>query len=386
MKAPTPILRGYLTALRKHLEGAPAPNPEAAGVLGARAMKLGLGTPDLAGIHAASLVELVSVNAIGTGEKTIRSAGLFFAKVTAPIENSHRAARKANLKLEAAYGSLNRRASKLAAANAELKREIGLRKTTEARLKAGERDSNRLLKESFREQEALRLFSRQLLSSQEDERKRISRDLHDVVAQALTGINIRLAGINMQTTAGAEQLLGKIASTQKLLEKSMEVVHRFAADLRPSVLDDLGLIPAIRSHLGQFTEDAGIHVGFAATAAVEELDNAARTALYRVVQEALANISRHAEARGATIRIDAHGTFIRLEIADDGKGFRPGAPPPAGSGPRLGLLGMKERVEMVGGTLRIVSAPSAGTSIVAEIPLARLPGSGRSGDTLPERR
>ena len=106
-------------------------------------------------------------------------------------------------------------------------------------------------------QEQLRLLSRQLLSAQEEERKRISRELHDVIAQTLTGINVRLATLKKEATLNTKGLERNIARTQRLVEKSVDIVHRFARELRPTVLDDLGLIPALHSFMKNFTRRDG---------------------------------------------------------------------------------------------------------------------------------
>ena len=385
MKSPSPTLRGYRSALQQHLNDDPARKPDAAAGLGARAAKRGLGTSDLVRIHETSLIALGSKVPGGNGGETTRRANPFLATAIAALKPARGNHSGAEAKLMATIGSLRERAGKLEARNAELRREIRHHRSVEAGLKAAKIRSGRLLKEALREQESLRLLSRKLLSAQEDERKRISRDLHDVIAQALTGINVRLAGINLQTTADAKKLLRKIAVAQKLLEKSMEAVHRFAVDLRPSVLDDLGLIPALSSHLRRFTDECGVTVKFTAAPAVEQLDNASRTALYRIVQEALLNIARHSGARQATVRIVELQRTIRLEITDDGKGLRTDKPAPSGGLPRLGLLGMKERVEMVGGTFQIHSAPAKGTTIQVELPRPADPVTG-SRSTRPTRR
>lgn len=368
MKSSSPTLRGYRPALRQHLDNDPALAPDAAACLGVRAAKNGLGPSDLVRIHEASVIALASEAPGRDAAKTTRRAKRFLAMAMAALEPPAVKPSGSEAKLKATIGSLRQRAGELATRNAELRAEIRHHRSVEAGLKAAEIRSGRLLQESRREQESLRLLSRKLLSAQEDERKRISRDLHDVIAQALTGINLRLAGINLQTTADAKKLLRKIAIAQKLLEKSMDAVHRFAVNLRPSVLDDLGLIPALRSHLRHFSDECGIIVNFTATTAVEQLDSASRTALYRIVQEAMVNIARHSGARRAIVRISGHQRSIRLEVIDNGKGFRTGKPATAGGLPRLGLLGMKERVEMVGGTFQIHSKPGKGTTIQVEIP------------------
>ncbi len=220
---------------------------------------------------------------------------------------------------------------------------------------------------------SLRYLSHRLLSVQEEERNRISRELHDVIAQTLTGINVRLATLKSQSTAVAKALRRKIADTQRLVERSVDVVHRFARDLRPAALDDLGLIPALHSYMKAFMEQTGIRVGFTACAGVEKLDSAGRTMLYRVAQEALTNIARHAKASHAKVSIHNHTGAVCMVISDNGKGFQVEGAAVGKNSNHLGLLGMRERVEMVGGTFYIESAPGRKTTIRVELPHGSAP-------------
>ena len=169
-----------------------------------------------------------------------------------------------------------------------------------------------------------------------------------------------------------------ISSTQRLVEKSVSIVHRFARELRPTVLDDLGLIPALRTFLKHFREQTGVQVGLTAQAAVEQLRGDQRTVLYRVAQEALTNVARHAQASRVEVRVRKLNGHVCLEIKDNGKGLPAKRPGPANLKTRLGLLGMRERVTMISGKLTIKSSPGKGTSIRAQIPLngvgARQPG------------
>ena len=155
-----------------------------------------------------------------------------------------------------------RRMEALAAANRELKQEIVRRKAVEEALKKSEQHSSQLLEQSRHLQEQLRHLSRQILPAQEEERKRISRELHDEIAQILTGINVRLAALKMEATVNTKGLKRKIARTQRLVEKSVDIVHRFARELRPAVLDDLGLIPALHSFMKDFAKRTGIRIHF----------------------------------------------------------------------------------------------------------------------------
>lgn len=370
MKTKQPAFsRRYLAALGRHLKHGPASSAEAARRLGLQAIKLGLETLDLARIHEEALIALVLPDhSARTSDGMIRRAGVFFTEAITPIEETHRGAREANIYLRVMIERLSQRTGELAAANKELKQEIVHRKAMEDSLRTSELTSSQLLEKSHHMQEELRHLSRRLLSAQEDERKRISRELHDVIAQTLTGINLRLATLKLQSAASTRNLREKIASTQRLVEKSVDIVHRFARDLRPSVLDDLGLIPALHSYIKIFTEQTGVRVAFTAFAGVEKLDGAARTVLYRVAQEALTNVARHAKASHAKVGIRRRNGAVSMEINDNGKGFQVEGAVFAKSRNRLGLLGMRERVEMVGGTFCVESAPARETTIRVEIP------------------
>jgi signal transduction histidine kinase len=228
-----------------------------------------------------------------------------------------------------------------------------------------------LLEESSRLQDELRGLSRQILSVQEDERKKISRELHDVIAQTLTGINVRLATLKKEASLSTAGLDRNIARTQLLVEKSVEIVHQFARELRPAALDDLGLIPALHSSIKSFSARTGIHTRLTAFAGVEDLDTTRRTVLFRVSQEALNNVSRHARASRADVNIEKLSDCIRMTVKDDGKSFNVERALLSKDGKHLGLLGMRERIEMIGGAFAVESAAGFGTTIIARIPLDR---------------
>ena len=265
-----------------------------------------------------------------------------------------------------------RRVEVLAASNQKLEKEIARRQAVEEALQQSEQHQRRLLHQSNRQQVQLRQLSRQILSVQEEERRRISRELHDVIAQTLTGINIRLTALKQEATRSTKGLDRKIASTQRLVEKSVDIVHQFARELRPTVLDDLGLIPALHSFMKTFTAQTGVRASLTASAEVELLDINQRTVLFRVAQEALTNVVRHAQASRVDVSIQKFPGRIRMTVKDDGKSFRVERTFPANGGQRLGLLGMEERLEMIGGIFTIESAPGQGTTVGAEIPLRRV--------------
>jgi PAS domain S-box-containing protein len=257
----------------------------------------------------------------------------------------------------------------LAVANKELKKENIQRKQAEESLKKSEAHYVQLFEQSLQMQEQLRHLSRQLLVAHEEERKRISRELHDEIVQTLVGINVHLAALMFKAPVNLKDLRRHIGRTQRLVEKSVEIVHRFARELRPTVLDDLGLIPALQSYIKDFTKRTRIAVNFKAILDEEELDGNQRTVLYRVTQSALTNIHKHAQATVVKVSIRKLSHVIRLEIHDNGKSFDVERVLFAKRHKRLGLLGSRERVEMIGGKFGVESAPSRGTTISAEIPL-----------------
>lgn len=265
-----------------------------------------------------------------------------------------------------------RRMAVLGASHQKLEREIVCRRGVEAALRRSERRQRNLLEQSIQQREQLRQLSRYVLRAQEEERKSISRELHDVIAQTLAGINVRLGALKLEAALGTKGLDRSIAHTERMVEKSVKIVHQFARELRPAVLDDLGLIPALHSYMKEFNARTGVRVRLRAIRAVEQLDGAQRTVLFRVAQEALTNVARHAHASRVEVRIQKVPGGIGMSIRDDGRSFRVRSTLSTHGGKRLGLVGMRERVEMIGGKFTVVSSPGRGTSVHAEIPLGRV--------------
>jgi signal transduction histidine kinase len=340
--------------------------------MGREALNSGSQTLDLARLHEHILVtEVLPGCAAGNHPALIKRAGAFFAEAITTLEKSHRSSREDTTQLRKTVEALSQRTVELASSNLELRLEIAQRKDAEAALKKSERHYSQLLEKSERLQEQLRHLSRQVLSAQEEERKEISRELHDVIAQTLTGINVRLAALKKAAAVNTKGLDRNIASTQRLVEKSVDIVHRFARELRPAALDDLGLIPALHSYMKNLGARTGLRAHLTAFAAVEDLDAAKRTVLYRVAQEALTNVARHAKASQVEVNIQQQNGDACMEIKDDGRSFEVERRLRAKGSKRLGLLGMRERVEMVGGTFCIESTPGKGTTVRVEIPFAR---------------
>ena len=363
------LAQRYHAALRRHLKQGATASLKPAVRLGHQAVILGLETLDLALIHEQALIaQVLPITATTARDLIIKRAKTFFAGAILPMEATHRTALEANTHLSRLNQVLNQRTLDLAASNRQLKKEISQRLVAEETLRQSERRTSRLLDQSRRLQEQLRLLSHRLLSAQEEERKRISRELHDVIAQMLTGINVRLANLKMEATSNTKGLGQKISRTQRMVEKSVDIVHRFARELRPAVLDDLGLIPALHSFMKRFVKKTGIRVGLTAFAGVEKLSSAKRMVLYRVAQEALANVARHAQASRVETSIRRLPEAVCMQIKDNGKGFELQSVLLVSRCKRLGLLGIRERVEMVGGKFTVESAPGKGTTIQAQIP------------------
>jgi signal transduction histidine kinase len=336
-------------------------------------MTLGLETLDLARFHEQALITLVLPGCSPAARyRMIRRAGTFFAEAIISIEKTHRAARENNGQLIQLNQALHQRSADLVASNRQLQQEILQRKSVEESLRKSERHYSQLLEQSRHMQEQLRLLSRQPLSAQEEERKNISRELHDVIAQTLTGINVRLAALKKEAATNTKGLDRNIARTQRLVEHSVNIVHQFARELRPAVLDDLGLVPALHSFMKNFAMRTGVRASLTTfTMKIEQLDATRRTVLFRVAQEALTNVARHARASRVEVSIQKLPDSICMKIKDDGKSFDVERALRANGGKRPGLLGMRERLEMVGGRFDVESAPGKGTTVTARIPLGK---------------
>jgi signal transduction histidine kinase len=372
--------RHYQAALLAYLKQGPKASLHPAHGMGQRALTAGLKTLDIAKLHEQILVTRV-LPGIPAGKRVvlIHRAGIFFTEAITPIEKIHRSAREAARHLNKIVEMLSQRTVELAASNLELEQEIIQRKAVEAALKKSEHHYSELLEQSDRLQKQLRQLSRQILSAQEEERREISRELHDVIAQTLTGINVRLAALAKEAATNTKGLDRNIARTQRLVEKSVDIVHRFARELRPAVLDDLGLIPALHSFVKTFSRRTRIYVHLKAFAAVEQLDTARRTVLFRVAQEALTNVARHAQASRVEVSIQKLPEGVCMKIKDDGKSFQVDRVLYGKGSKRLGLLGMRERLEMVGGHFGVESVQGKGTTVIAQFPNRKAARGGTDG-------
>ncbi len=219
--------------------------------------------------------------------------------------------------------------------------------------------------------DATRLRANQIINAQEQERKRIARELHDETSQVLTSLLISLAILEESITT--QEARDRIADTRKLAHQTLRAIRSLSIDLRPSALDDLGLLPALRWYVKEYQQKCSIAVAFNATGFKRRLPAELETALYRIVQESLTNTARHANASMVTITMKEDSEAVYATIVDDGIGFDVDAllkTPDQDRG--LGLAGMNERALLLDGTLHISSSPRQGTKVEVRIPLHSL--------------
>ena len=237
---------------------------------------------------------------------------------------------------------------------------------------AGEDEIGRLadaleqLRKTLEADERRNLLLRRVISAQEEERRRIARELHDQTTQQLTALAMQLESVS----SSHPQTRGLLGRSQILVGRMIDDLHRVIYDLRPAVLDDLGLLPAIRTYAETRLAAQGIEVHCEFPESIPPLSRDATTALYRIVQEALTNVVRHARAETVLIGCTVTDDRIVLEVEDDGVGFEPSSVArPRETGEGLGLLGMRERLALLGGWLELESERGRGTHVVAVLPL-----------------
>jgi len=217
----------------------------------------------------------------------------------------------------------------------------------------------------------LRELTEFLRTVREEEQARIARELHDELGQILTSLKLDLAWLMPRLKAEGSPVRAKLRSMHDVIDGAVDAVHRIASDLRPAMLDDLGLVPAIEWQLQRYREATGAETHFHTSQ--DDLDVAPQVvnATYRIVQECLTNAARHAQATSLSVRIAHADDLLTVEIADNGRGFAIAAPEQArneSGTKRFGLLGLRERVQALGGTLSIESAIGQGTGVLARLP------------------
>jgi two-component system sensor histidine kinase UhpB len=208
----------------------------------------------------------------------------------------------------------------------------------------------------------------QILHAQEQERKRIARELHDETSQVLTSLLISLA--LLEETVSSDEGHRRIADTRALAHQTLRAVRNLSIDLRPSALDDLGLLPALRWYIKEYQQKCDIEVEFSASGLKDRLPAEMETAIYRIVQESLTNTAKHAHAHKVWVTVAGDGGQVRVHTRDDGTGFdAPAVLRTPWQDRGLGLAGMLERASLLGGRVRITSQPGSGTSVDATVPL-----------------
>jgi signal transduction histidine kinase len=234
--------------------------------------------------------------------------------------------------------------------------------TTEQKRMEAERDATKAALQESHEQ--LQAFSRRLVEMQERERTALARELHDQAGQSLIVLKL---GLGQLLAVTPERLPADVQALKVLVDEVMDSLHRVVVSLRPAALDRLGLAPALRQQLASLSKQTGLAVTFAAGGLDEErLPETLETAGYRIVQEALTNIVRHAGARQVSVSLEQEAGRLILSVQDDGAGFDVAAAQRSG---RMGLLGMRERAELLGGTMTLDSRPGAGSHLRVELPL-----------------
>ncbi len=218
--------------------------------------------------------------------------------------------------------------------------------------------------EGARTRQELKDLSARLVSAQEEERRAISRELHDEVGQSLSALLMEAGNAAANVPPDSTVVRRHVDSIKKLAEASVNVIRNMALLLRPSMLDDFGLVPALEWQAREVSKRTGLRVHVSADDGAGELPDDLKTCIYRVVQEALHNCARHSQARSVKVVVEQEASRILLTVEDDGHGFD------ARRVRGLGLVGMEERVNHLGGSFAVRSQPGAGTKVAVELPLA----------------
>jgi signal transduction histidine kinase len=229
---------------------------------------------------------------------------------------------------------------------------------------------NATLYEEVQEREALRseLYQR-IISAQEGERQRIARELHDGTGQVLTGLGLGLKAAAESVGRSPELAAQQLLALKDLNASALQELRDLIADLRPSILDDLGLVPALHAQVKAFRERTGIDAVFDSRGPRRRLSPEEEIVIFRIAQEALTNVAKHAGAAHVMVRLTFHDDATHLVVTDDGRGFDPAeALQAAGTRRAWGLLGMQERVTLIGGACEITSKPGKGTTVRVVVP------------------
>jgi signal transduction histidine kinase len=217
--------------------------------------------------------------------------------------------------------------------------------------------------------ENMRFYARRIIQAQENERKRIARELHDDTIQSLIGLSRQMEALSTTRETQSPTIAQRIESLQAATSDVIQQVRRFSQDLRPSILDDLGLLPTLEEMTSELNRQDGLESEFQVKGTARRLSSEVELTLFRIAQEALSNVRRHSQAGQVITTIELSDSAVRLKVEDDGVGFNPPSPAehPSRDG-NLGLIGMAERARLVNGTLVIDTALGHGTRVVVDVP------------------
>jgi len=278
-----------------------------------------------------------------TNEDRIAGVVLTFVDVT-ELQVAQEAVRQAQRELEQ---RVHERTGELDAVNSALRTEVTMHRQA---------------------QQARHELQVRLVNAQEEERGRISRELHDEVGQQITALMLGLK--SLESGPLTDETPGKLRELRAAAEQVGREIHQLASELRPAALDELGLSRALCGYLDAWAERSGIPVDFLSSGIDEpRLPGVIETTLYRVVQEAMNNVFKHAAAKSVSVSVERRGNMVLAIVEDDGMGFDSDSPPPSSNPPRLGIAGMRERAVIAGGTLTVESSAGGGTTVRLQLPL-----------------
>jgi len=225
------------------------------------------------------------------------------------------------------------------------------------------------------EMQQRQLLGMHIIRAQEEERKRVAREIHDGPAQSMANLVLRTEICEKMLEKQPEGLRQELISLKEMVRSSLQDVRKIIFELRPMMLDDLGIIPALKRYIADFQQKNGVAVEFEAINNNRiRLGSALEITVFRIFQEALSNVSKHARAATVSVYLEQAEGRINLRIKDDGQGFALAQAMDMGKGKSYGLLGMRERVELMQGELKIITRPGEGTDIFASIPLTKTMG------------
>jgi two-component system, NarL family, sensor histidine kinase UhpB len=258
---------------------------------------------------------------------------------------------------EVSQGNSHARVPELDVGDAEI---VTLGQTINMMLNRLEQDTRTIERHSRQ----IQVMSAQILHAQEEERRRIARELHDETSQALNALLLSIEMAQQSLPERDREARQRLENSKQQTAQTLDAIHMLAFDLRPTMLDDLGLVPSVRWYAKRQSETYGVQIMVEADGLDDRLPDQTEVALFRVVQEALTNVAKHASASLARVQLERYEAGVRLTVQDNGRGFDMEQT----HGDRLGLFGIQERVSLLGGTLDVDSRPGRGTRLTVEVP------------------